>query len=133
MVLSSSFGAGARDEPRSAGARSTAHLSPGTETNAAAAAFTHRAETLEERGAEFDLPDSVLAREMKLGQSVRGARRVCHPGLKRMRQRRRSPAARKLYERRKGLIEPGFGTLREHPGVCRFYPRGLAGLNGEKD
>jgi hypothetical protein len=48
-----------------------------------------------------------------------------------MRQRLRSPAGRKRYERRKGLIEPVFGTLKEHRGLRRFYRRGLAGVNTE--
>ncbi len=88
-------------------------------------------ETMEERGVELYVPDSVLAREMKQGQRVRGAMRISHAGLQRMRQRLRSPAGRKLYERRKGLIEPVFGTLKEHRGMRRFYRRGLAGVNAE--
>ena len=88
-------------------------------------------EAMEERGVELYVPDSVLAREMKQGQRVRGAMRISHAGLKRMRQRLRSPAGRRLYERRKGLIEPVFGTLKEHRGMRRFYRRGLAGVNAE--
>lgn len=88
-------------------------------------------QAMEERGVELYVPDSVLAREMKDGQPVRGARRICHAGLQRMRRRLRSPAGRKLYERRKGLIEPVFGTLKEHRGMRRFYRRGLAGVNAE--
>lgn len=88
-------------------------------------------EAMEERGVELYVPDSVLAREMKQGRRVAGAARICHPGLKRMRQRLRSPVGRKLYERRKGLIEPVFGTLKEHRGMRRFYRRGLPGVNAE--
>jgi transposase len=88
-------------------------------------------ETMEERGVELYVPDSVLAREMKEGKRVLGAARICHPGLKRVRQRLRSPAGRKLYERRKGLIEPVFGTLKEHRGMRKFHRRGLAGTNVE--
>lgn len=88
-------------------------------------------EAMERRGVELYVPDSVLAREMKQGQQVRGAMRISHPGLKRMRQRLRSPSGRRLYERRKGLIEPVFGTLKEHRGMRRFYRRGLAGVNAE--
>lgn len=88
-------------------------------------------EAMEERGVELYVPDSVLAREMKQGRRVRGAGRISHAGLKRMRQRLRSPAGRKLYERRKGLIEPVFGTLKEHRGMRRFYRRGLSGVNAE--
>lgn len=88
-------------------------------------------EAMEDRGVELYVPDSVLAREMKHGKPVAGAARICHPGLKRVRQRLRSPAGRKLYERRKGLIEPVFGTLKEHRGMRRFYRRGLPGVNTE--
>jgi transposase len=88
-------------------------------------------EAMEGRGVELYVPDSVLARELKQGRAVRGAMRISHPGLKRIRQRLRSPAGRKLYARRKGLIEPVFGTLKEHRGMRRFYRRGLAGVNAE--
>jgi hypothetical protein len=88
-------------------------------------------EAMEERGVELYVPDSVLAREMKQGKRVLGAARICHPGLQRVRRRLRSPTGRKLYERRKGLIEPVFGTLKEHRGMRRFYRRGLAGANAE--
>ena len=88
-------------------------------------------EAMEQRGVELYVPDSVLAREMKQGRVVRGAMRISHAGLKRMRQRLRSPAGRKLYERRKGLVEPVFGTLKEHRGMRRFYRRGLACVNAE--
>ena len=48
-----------------------------------------------------------------------------------MRQRLRSAAGRKLYERRKGMIEPVFGTLKEHRGMRKFHRRGLVGANTE--
>ena len=79
----------------------------------------------------YTFRDSVLAREMKEGQRVQGAARIGHPGLQRVRQRLRSPAGRKLYERRKGLIEPVFGTLKEHRGMRKFHRRGLEGANTE--
>jgi transposase len=88
-------------------------------------------EAMEELGVELYLPDSVLAREMKQGRRVRGAARICHAGLKRMRQRLRSPAGRKLYARRKGMIEPVFGTLKEQRGMRKFQHRGLAAVNVE--
>lgn len=88
-------------------------------------------ETMEARGVQLYVPDSVLAREMKQGRPVAGAARICHAGLKRVRRRLRSPAGRRLYERRKGLIEPVFGTLKEHRGLRRFYRRGLPGVNVE--
>lgn len=88
-------------------------------------------EAMEAGGVELYVPDSVLAREMKQGRRVRGAARICHAGLKRMRQRLRSPAGRKLYARRKGMIEPVFGTLKEQRGMRRFQRRGLEAVNVE--
>ena len=88
-------------------------------------------EEMQQRGVELYVPDSVLAREMKQGQRVAGAARIRHPGLRRLRQRLRSPAGRRLYERRKGLIEPVFATLKEHRGMRRFYRRGLSAVNIE--
>ena len=88
-------------------------------------------QAMEQRGVELYVPDSVLAREMKQNRAVRGAMRISYPGLKRMRQRLRSPAGRRLYERRKGLIEPVFGTLKEHRGMRRFYRRGLTSVTAE--
>ena len=88
-------------------------------------------QAMEQRGVELYVPDSVLAREMKQNRAVRGAMRISYPGLKRMRQRLRSPAGRRRYERRKGLIEPVFGTLKEHRGMRRFYRRGLTSVTAE--
>ena len=88
-------------------------------------------EVMEQRSIELYVPDSVLAREIKQGQPVRGAARICHAGLKRIRQRLRSPAGRSLYARRKGMIEPVFGTLKEQRGMRRFQRRGLAAVNVE--
>lgn len=72
---------------------------------------------------ELYAPDSALAHEMK--------QRISHAGLKRMQQRLRSPAERRLYEQRTRLIGPVFGTLKEQSGMRRFYRRGLAGVNAE--
>ena len=88
-------------------------------------------EAMEERGVELYVPDYVLARELKQGKRVQGAARICHAGLKRMRQRLRSPAGRKLYERRKAIVEPVFGTLKEQRGMRKFHRRGLAAVNVE--
>ena len=43
-----------------------------------------------------------------------------------MRQRLRSPAGRAVYQRRKAIIEPVFGVLKEQRGMRRFRCRGLA-------
>ena len=48
-----------------------------------------------------------------------------------MRQRLRSPAGRAVYARRKAIIEPVFGVLKEQRGMRRFRLRGLAKVGVE--
>jgi IS5 family transposase len=48
-----------------------------------------------------------------------------------MRQRLRSPAGRAIYQRRKAIIEPVFGVLKEQRGMRRFRLRGLAKVGVE--
>lgn len=78
---------------------------------------------LEARGLDLYLPDSNLARELNTGkrcQRTRLSRRQ-----RRMRQKLRSPAGRAIYGRRKALVEPVLGSLKEQRGMRRFRLRGL--------
>ena len=43
-----------------------------------------------------------------------------------MRRKRRSPAGRTIYQRRKEMVEPVLGVLKEQRGMRRFRLRGLA-------
>jgi len=43
-----------------------------------------------------------------------------------MRSKLRSPAGRTIYGRRKGIVEPVLGVLKEQRGMRRFRLRGLA-------
>jgi transposase/IS5 family transposase len=81
---------------------------------------------LEVRGIEGYIPDSNLARELKGRKRRGGAGRLRHAEQRRMRQRLRSPAGRAVYQRRKAIIEPVFGVLKEQRGMRRFRLRGLA-------
>lgn len=84
-------------------------------------------EQLEERGLDGYVPDSNLARELNgLGaaQGI-GNHAVQHAGIQRMRQKLRSPAGRQQYGRRKQLVEPVIGSLKEHGGMRGFQRRGL--------
>jgi len=81
---------------------------------------------LEARGIEGYIPDSNLARELKGRKPRGGAGRLHHPEQRRMRQRLRSPVGRAVYARRKAIIEPVFGVLKEQRGMRRFRLRGLA-------
>ena len=49
-----------------------------------------------------------------------------HAELKRMRRRLRSPAGRRMYARRKALVEPVWGVLKQQRGMRQFRLRGLA-------
>jgi transposase len=85
----------------------------------------HNLEELERRGVEGYVPDSNLARELNTGQRCPAHNRPRHGVQRRMRQRLRSPAGRALYARRKGLVEPVLGSLKEQRGMKRFRLRGL--------
>jgi len=86
---------------------------------------------LEARGIEGYLPDPNLARELKGRGRRRRAGRLHHPEQRRMRQRLRSPAGRAVYQRRKAIIEPVFGVLKEQRGMRRFRLRGLTKVGVE--
>ncbi len=78
---------------------------------------------LEARGLDVYLPDSNLARELNTGQ--RCPRIRLSPTQRRMRQKLRGPTGQAVYRRRKALVEPVWGTLKEQRGMRRFRLRGL--------
>lgn len=80
---------------------------------------------LEARGIEGYVPDANLARELNGRGRRRHAGRLHHPEQRRMRQRLRSASGRAVYQRRKAIIEPVFGVLKEQRGMRRFRCRGL--------
>jgi transposase len=80
-------------------------------------------EELESRGLDVYLPDSNLARELNTGQ--RCPRIRLSKTQRRMRQKLRGPTAQAVYRRRKALVEPVWGTLKEQRGMRRFRLRGL--------
>ena len=85
-------------------------------------------EQMEERGIDGYVPDSNLASELngkrEAEQLDRGP--VQQAGMHRMREKLRSPAGRRRYQRRKELVEPMIGVLKEHGGMRQFQRRGLA-------
>jgi transposase len=78
---------------------------------------------LEKQKVDVYVPDSNLARVLNRGGRLRG--RAYDPVHRRMRQKLRSPLGRAIYGRRKGLIEPIFGVLKEQRGMRQFRRRGL--------
>jgi len=92
------------------------------------AAFSSQAnlQQLEARSIEAYIPDSNLRSEMKGNFSADERRPLRDPRLLAMRHKLRTPAGRRQYNRRKGLVEPVFATLKEHRGLRQFQRRGLA-------
>ena len=88
---------------------------------------------LEERGIDVYLPDPNLARELNTGKRARtiGRNRVRSPELKAMRKKLRGAAGRKVYGRRKALVEPVFGVLKQQRGMRQFRTRGQAKVAAE--
>jgi transposase len=91
-------------------------------------------QTLEQRGIEVYVPDLLAARELAGGapapeMNARQQRRT--PGLKQLRERLRNPVIRTCYARRKALVEPVFGVLKQQRGMRQFRRRGLTGVGTE--
>ena len=80
---------------------------------------------LEENGIDGYVPDSHVGRELNRGVRVRGHAAARHPAQQRMRRKLRDPAGRAIYRRRKAIVEPVIGVLKEQRGLRRFARRGL--------
>ncbi len=78
---------------------------------------------LEEREIDAYVPDSNLARWLNRGGRLR--QRASDPAHRRMRRKLRDPAGRRIYQRRKGLVEPVIGVLKQQRGMRQFARRGL--------
>ena len=81
---------------------------------------------LERQGVDAYVPDSNLARVLNRGGRLRG--RAKHPVHRRMRRKLRGQKGRRIYGKRKTLIEPIFGVLKEQRGMRQFRRRGLANV-----
>ncbi|MGA8872846.1 MAG: transposase [Candidatus Acidiferrales bacterium] len=79
---------------------------------------------MEERKIEAYVPDANLARVLNRGGRLE--QRACDPAHQRMRKKLRSPEGRRAYRRRKEIVEPVWGVLKEQRGMRRFRMRGLA-------
>ena len=80
-------------------------------------------ERLEQRNIDAYVPDSNMARALNLGTTCRT--RACAPAHRRMRAKLRSPAGAAAYARRKAIVEPVFGVLKQQRGIRQFRTRGL--------
>ncbi len=78
---------------------------------------------LEQQKIDAYVPDSNLARMLNRGGRLRC--RATDPVHRQMRRKLRGQAGRAIYGRRKALIEPVFGVLKEQRGLKQFRRRGL--------
>lgn len=82
---------------------------------------------VEKKKIEVYVPDRLLAKELAGGDVVemneRQKKRT--PGLYEMRERLRGPTAREHQRRRKAVVEPVFGVLKQQRGMRKFRRRGL--------
>ncbi len=86
-------------------------------------------ERMEQRNIDAYVPDSNLASELNLGTRCRvKARAAAH---RRMRAKLRSPDGEATYARRKAVVEPVFGVLKQQRGLRQFRTRGLQNVNNE--
>lgn len=90
--------------------------------------------SIQQRGVRALVPDILAAREMKgtiepVQMNRRQQRR--HPGLQQLRERLRDPAVRACYARRKALVEPVFGVLKQQRNLRQFRCRGLEAVRTE--
>lgn len=87
---------------------------------------------LAEWGVEAFVPDANFAVWLNRGERVRDPwPPPTSPYLWAMRRKLRSPAGRKLYQRRKAIVEPVFGVLKQQRGMRQFRTRGLAKVAAE--
>jgi transposase len=89
---------------------------------------------LQQRGIEVLVPDILAAREMS-GRSepaqMNARQQKRSPGLQQLRERMRDPAVRACYARRKALVEPVFGILKQQRNLRQFRCRGLQSVSTE--
>ena len=87
-------------------------------------------EQVEARGVAVYVPDKLLATELAGGERVAMNRRQRRrtPGLAERRQRLRGPTAREHLRRRKAIVEPVFGVLKQQRGMRQFRRRGVAAV-----
>lgn len=86
------------------------------------------------QGIEVYVPDRLMATELAGGDkapAMNGRQRKRTPGLQQLRERMREPASRSCYARRKALVEPVFGVLKQQRGMRQFRRRGLAAVGTE--
>jgi transposase len=88
----------------------------------------HNLHGLGERHIDGYVPDPNLSYELKgkgKARGIGGHRHLRDPEHRRMRQKLRSPAGQAIYQKRKSIVEPVFGVLKQQRGLRQFRLRGL--------
>jgi transposase len=83
---------------------------------------------LGERQIDGYVPDPNLSYELKgkgKAQGIGKSRHLRDPEHRRMRQKLRSAAGKRMYRKRKSMVEPVFGVLKQQRGLRQFRLRGL--------
>ena len=89
---------------------------------------------VEAGGVRVLVPDRLMATELAGGMdapAMNHRQQVRTPRLKQLRERMREPSARVCYARRKALVEPVFGVLKQQRGMRQFRRRGLEAVSTE--
>jgi transposase len=86
-------------------------------------------ERMEAQNLDAYVPDSNLARSLNLGVRCRG--KACAPAHRRMRRKLRSEEGGIVYGRRKAIVEPVFGVLKQQRGLRQFRTRGIGNVGNE--
>jgi transposase len=84
---------------------------------------------MEAQNLDAYVPDSNLARSLNLGVRCRG--KACARAHRRMRRKLRSEDGRIVYGRRKAIVEPVFGVLKQQRGLRQFRTRGIGNVGNE--
>src|SRR4051794_7552019 len=88
------------------------------------------AKDLERRGIEAYLATERLKHHEKVASAPRGRIPAGLSAKQRMARKLRTKKGRSTYARRKGMIEPIFGQLKQALGFRQFSMRGLAAMRG---
>jgi transposase len=86
---------------------------------------------LEQRGIEPYLATERLKHHEKVASAPRGRIPRGLSSKQRMARKLRTKRGREMYAKRKGMIEPIFGQLKQVLGFRQFSMRGLASMRGE--
>jgi transposase len=86
-------------------------------------------EQMERQNLDAYIPDSNLAQALNLG--TRYTAMASAPVHQRMRQKLDNDSGRAAYARRKAIVEPVFGTLKQQRNLRQFRTRGLKCVGNE--